>query len=486
MNRVKSFRLLVLTIWLGIFFGLFSFSCATNPVSGKRELMLLGEAQEIRLGKKTDAQIVKTYGVYDDPKLTAYIQDLGQRMGRLSHRPNLRFEFKILDSPVVNAFAVPGGYVYLTRGVLSYLNSEAELACVIGHEIGHVAARHSAKQYTRAQLTRLGFELGGLLSETFRRYAGLIKPGVGLLFLRFSRDNERQADALGVEYATRAGFDASQMANFFMTLQRLKPGADSRGLQGWFFTHPNPPERIRAVLRNAGLWQRKLHRRKFQVNHEAYLRKIDGLVFGEDPRQGYVDHGVFYHPGLKFEFPVPADWKITNTPTEVRMVSKERDAAILFVLAPGVSPADAAVKFIARAGARLVKSETVRVHGLPARRLISEITGRSGAIRVISYFIKKEKQVFVFHGFTSAGCFQRYRPLFRATMDGFKEITDPKRINVKPDRIHICRTRNTGSLKEALRSFGVPNDKLEETALLNGKRLTDLVPAGTLVKVVGK
>ncbi|RLB88436.1 MAG: peptidase M48 Ste24p, partial [Deltaproteobacteria bacterium] len=142
MNRVKSFRLLVLTIWLGIFFGLFSFSCATNPVSGKRELMLLGEAQEIRLGKKTDAQIVKTYGVYDDPKLTAYIQDLGQRMGRLSHRPNLRFEFKILDSPVVNAFAVPGGYVYLTRGVLSYLNSEAELACVIGHEIGHVAARH--------------------------------------------------------------------------------------------------------------------------------------------------------------------------------------------------------------------------------------------------------------------------------------------------------------------------------------------------------
>ena len=163
--------------------------------------MLLSEPDEIRLGRKTDAQIAQTYGIYDDPDLMAYIEGLCQRIARGSHRPHLSFEFKILDSPVVNAFAVPGGYIYVSRGMFSYLNSEAELAGVIGHEIGHVAARHSAQQYSRAQLAQLGLGLGVILSEDFRQYAGLAQFGVGMLILRFSRDNEREADDVGVEYA---------------------------------------------------------------------------------------------------------------------------------------------------------------------------------------------------------------------------------------------------------------------------------------------
>ena len=202
---MKKHRIIEHSVFLFLFgILLFIISCAANPVTGQQEFMLLSEPDEIRLGRKTDAQIARTYGLYDDPDLTAYIDRIGQRIAKGSHRPDLSFAFRVLDSPVVNAFAVPGGFVYVTRGILIYFTSEAELSGVLGHEIGHVAARHSAQQYTKAQLAQLGLGLGTILSKDFRELAGLAQFGVGMLFLKFSRDNERQADDLGVEYATRA------------------------------------------------------------------------------------------------------------------------------------------------------------------------------------------------------------------------------------------------------------------------------------------
>ena len=171
-------------------------SCATDPVTGSRQFMLVSEQDEIRIGKQTDREIAATYGMYDDKPLSDYVDGLGQTLAKESHRPTLAFTFKILDTPVVNAFAVPGGYVYLTRGILSYLNDEAELACVIGHEIGHITARHSAEQLTKAQFAQLGLSLGSILSQEFRALAGVAEFGVGMLFMKFSRDNEREADDL--------------------------------------------------------------------------------------------------------------------------------------------------------------------------------------------------------------------------------------------------------------------------------------------------
>ena len=185
---------------------LFILSCAVNPVTGKREFMLLSEADEIKLGQQSDPSIVQMYGVYDDEKMQKYLDDLGSKMVAVSHRSNLKFDFKLMDSPVINAFAVPGGYVYITRGIMAYMNSEAELAGVVGHEIGHVTARHSAKQYSNAQVAQLGLGLGSVLAPEFAGYAGLAAQGIGLLFLRFSRDHERQSDDLGVEYATKVGY----------------------------------------------------------------------------------------------------------------------------------------------------------------------------------------------------------------------------------------------------------------------------------------
>jgi predicted Zn-dependent protease len=333
----KGFKFIILGVALILF--LSSGSCAVNPVSGGREFMLLSESDEIRLGKQTDLQVRKQYGVYEDQKLNAYLNDLGQRLAGVSHRPNLPYKFEIVDASAVNAFAVPGGYVYFTRGILANLNSEAELAGVMGHEIGHITARHSAQQYSRAQLAQLGLVVGGLFLGDLVSEVGQL--GVGMLFLSFSRDNERQADALGVEYASRAGYDAGELAGFFETLERMNPGSDRSGLPGWFSTHPSPEDRVPAVRKGAGEWQQKLGMRDPKVNRDRYLRQIDGLVYGDDPRQGYVEDGTFYHPGMSFQFPVPAQWKVNNTPSQVQMMSDKKDGAIIFSLATAQSPQEA-------------------------------------------------------------------------------------------------------------------------------------------------
>ncbi|HOS99734.1 MAG TPA: M48 family metalloprotease, partial [Acidobacteriota bacterium] len=306
---------------------IWSMSCAKNPVTGKRELMLISTADEIALGKQLDPEILQTYGKYSNPELDAYVAALGHKLGALSHRPDLTYTVQVVDSDVVNAFAVPGGYVYLTRGMLSYLNDEAELAGVMSHEIGHIAARHSVHQYSQAQLAMLGLGVGSMFSETFQKYAGIAQLGLSMLFLKFSRDDERQADALGVEYASRAGFDANHMANMFVTLERLNPGSDRSGLPGWFSTHPNPPDRIAAIQRDAQVWRDKLAGTAFVTNRDGYLGRLEGLVFGEDPRQGYVEGQAFYHPQLAFQFPVPSGWKVNNTAAQVQLYARERDTA---------------------------------------------------------------------------------------------------------------------------------------------------------------
>jgi predicted Zn-dependent protease len=187
--------------------------------------MLVTESDEVALGAQSDQGITQTYGVYDDSELAGYVNRLGQSMSEVTQRPNLEYHFQVLDTPVVNAFAGPGGYVYVTRGILAYFNDEAELAGVLGHELGHVSARHIARQLSRQQLTQLGLGVGMIVSEKFRQYAGLAQFGASMLFLKFSRDDERQADDLGVEYSSKSGYDAHRMAAFFETLERMGSGS---------------------------------------------------------------------------------------------------------------------------------------------------------------------------------------------------------------------------------------------------------------------
>jgi len=478
----KGLQQMVLGVILILF--LLSGSCAMNPVSGGPELMLLSESDEIQLGKQTDVQVRKQYGVYEDQKLNAYLNDMGQRLAGVSHRPNLPYKFEIVDASAVNAFAVPGGYVYFTRGILANLNNEAELAGVMGHEIGHITARHSAQQYSRAQLAQFGLVVGGLFLGDL--VSGVAQLGVGMLFLSFSRENERQADALGVEYASRAGYDGKELAAFFETLERMNPGSDRSGLPGWFSTHPSPEDREVSVRKEAKEWQQKLGMKDPKVNRETYLRHIDGLVYGDDPRQGYVEEGVFYHPDMKFQFPVPANWKINNTPSQVQIMNENKDGGIIFSAAAAASPKDAASKFVQANRASVLASDPITVGGFPAQRVLSDVRGQSGTIRVVSYFIQRGKSIFYFHGLSSPSAFDKYLNTFERTMKGFKELTDSKKINVKPDRIRLRTTKTAGTVESSLRSMGIPKDDLDDFALLNGMDLNENLPANTLVKVIEK
>jgi predicted Zn-dependent protease len=455
-------------------------------VTGRQEIMLVSESDETQLGRKTDAEVVKQYGVYDDSQLSVYLSGFCQQIAQVSHRPNISYQLKIVNTSVVNAFAVPGGYIYFTRGILAYLNNEAELVGVMGHELGHIAARHSAEQLSRAQLANVGLGLGMVLVPELRYVSDLAQLGVGMLFLKFSRDDERQADDLGVEYASKLGYDATQMASFFDSLARMQPASSRSGLPEWFSTHPNPVDREKEVDRKAEGWRQNLGLRNPKVNRDAYLKRIDGLVFGEDPREGYVEGNVFYHPALAFQFPVPSGWKLNNTSTQVQMVNPEKDAAIMFMIAAKTSPEEAARAFVQRNRANVMESGSIKVSGLPAVRVVSQVKSQQGSLGIISYFIQKDGNVYVFHGLTAASRYRTYAATFSGTMEGFGDVRDPSKLKVEPSRIHIRSVSAPGTLRQALQGLGAKEENFEKLAVLNGMRLDDQVQAGTLIKVVEK
>ena len=270
-------------------------SCAVNPVTGKQEISLISEQGEIELGASTDKEVRAQFGVYEDPSLNEYVQKVGMALVPHTHRPHLTYHFAVLDTPVVNAFAVPGGYIYVTRGILALMNSEAELAVVLAHELGHVNARHSVRKMSQMMLAQIGLVVGSALSETFAKAAGVAGVGVQLLFLQFSRDDERQADQLGVEYTRKGQYNPAYMIDFFESLQTMGDLSGGQTLPGFLSTHPLTSERIKntqaMILADDNL---------LRYDQVPYFQKIDNMVYGNDPRQGYVEDNTFYHPQLRF------------------------------------------------------------------------------------------------------------------------------------------------------------------------------------------
>jgi predicted Zn-dependent protease len=277
-------------------FLLFLSGCAMNPVTGRKQFVMMTEGQEIAMGKESDPQVMAFFGSYDDPRLQKFINEKGQEMVKVSHRSKLAYEFKIVDSPVINAFAVPGGYVYFTRGIMAHFNNEAEFAGVLGHEIGHITARHSVIQQRNAMLGQLGIIAGVILVPELSQFVEPLSAGMQLAMMSFGRDAERQSDKLGVEYSSRIGYDASEMAGFFETLERQDKVAGGEKVPEFLSTHPSPEERNITVAKLAGEWKTKLKLTNPKINRESYLKLIDGLVLGEDPKQGFVENNFFIIP----------------------------------------------------------------------------------------------------------------------------------------------------------------------------------------------
>ena len=467
-------------------------SCAVNPVTGKKQLMFMSEKQEVELGRQYDPEVIATFGEYQSPELLAFVQERGTEMGKISHRPKIEYHVRILDSPVINAFAVPGGYIYFTRGILAQFNNEAELTGVLAHEMGHITARHTASRQSKQQMGQILLIGGMMASKEFQKYAEYAMQGMQLLFLSFSRDDEREADRLGVEYSSKIGYDAHKMADFFQVLIKMNLESDQGGVPTFMSTHPDPGDRYNSVNQKATEWQEKLKLPVYKVNAENYLQMIDGMVYGEDPRQGYVEGNAFYHPGLKFQFSIPDGWQLENSPMQVRMAPKDGKALIIFAISPQKTLEEAAQSSMDQLGLTLTENKKINVNGMPALVTVSkqtssdESTGQQSNIMVLSYFIDYNSTFYVFHGVSAESDFSSFLPVMGTSMANFNKLTDPSKINVKPKKVLVKKVQRSGTLADAFQYLGVQQKQMDEFALLNNMELTDKLQAGKLIKIIGE
>lgn len=465
-------------------------TCARNPVTGKKQLVLMSEAQEIAMGQEADPQIVAQYGLYDDKALQAFITEKGNAMAAISHRPQLKYEFKVVDSDVLNAFAVPGGYVYFTRGIMAHFNNEAEFAGVLGHEIGHITARHTVVQQSKQVFSQLGLIAGIIIKPELGQFAEQASQGLGLLFLKFGRDAERESDRLGVEYSSKIKYDATQMAGFFNTLSRQSEAAGAAELPDFLSTHPNPGDRNVTVAKLATEWKKTLNLTNPQINRDSYLKRIDGLVYGEDPRQGYLENNVFYHPELKFQFNVPQGWKYQNTPQRVQMAPQDGQALMFMTLAPGKSLQEAGQALLQQNNLQLMESKEITVNGMNALAIVADAKQdpqqqqQQQPVRTISYLIDNGGVIYLIIGASATATFNNYSGYFTNTMQSFKRLTDVVKINKKPERIRLRTVTSNSTLEQALRSFKVTDKRMEELAILNGMLRSAAVTKGMTIKII--
>ena len=447
-------RLAILTVVVALT------ACAVNPATGKKEFMLVSESQELAMGKQYDQQLVVEMGLYDDQALAGYVQELGLKLAALSERPQLPWAFRLVDDPVVNAFAVPGGYIYITRGILANMSSEAQLVSVLGHEIGHVTARHTAQQMTQQQLFGLGLGVGAMFSPTI---AGIASGAVQVLFLKFSRDDESQADELGFRYMRAARYDPREAADLFAQLARVSATAGSR-LPEWQSTHPDPENRrAKALARAAALPATELS--GTLVRRDEYLNRLDGMVYGANPREGYFIDARFVHPDLAFEVTFPAGWPHVNQRTVVGAQSAEQDAVVMLTLAEGGTPTEAAQGFFATEGISGTPTGS-SINGLAATGGIFTAQTQQGAIQGEIQFIAHSGMVFQVMGYAPADKWSSRRAAVHAALASFRRVADQQLLGVQPWRVDIVRLDRTLTPTEFAQRYPGPVSA-DDIALIN-------------------
>lgn len=455
-------------------------SCAVNPVTGQREFTLFSESQEIQIGRDADRDISASLGVYNDESLQQYVTGLGEQMAEDSERPDLPWTFRLIDDPVINAFALPGGFVYVTRGILAHFSSEAELAGVIGHEIGHVTARHGIQQVSRQQITQLGLGVGTVLFPELEGVGQLAGAGLGLLFLSYGRDAEREADDLGLNYMTALDYDPSEMAATFDMLYQASGGDEADRIPNWLSTHPDPLDRRDRILSRIQGGEVSGQR----VERDAYLQRIEGMIWGPDPRQGFFRNGRFHHPDLAFRLDMPSGWKTLNQRSAVQAVSSQEDAIVVLTIDQRSSAAAAADAFSGDDGLTVSNRRSTTVGQLPAVRLDFRAAGQGGgSLAGTAAFVEHDGRVYRLLGYGVEAQWSQRRGAAEAAVTSFRPETDPAMLNVEPKRISIVRTDRDLTL-QGFNSRYPSTVQLSTIATLNRLRPGDVIPAGTLVKRV--
>jgi predicted Zn-dependent protease len=478
-----------------LLFAVIFFGCTSDiiPATGERRYLGYTWQQETELGKEASKQVAALFGVYRDPKLERYVNEVGNRVLATSHlrRPGAEEQFQktpvtftVLDSPIINAMALPGGYIYVTRGMLSHLNNEDELASVLGHEIGHVSARHAARQAWQQQLGQ-GLLLGGAIlgqglglpAQEILNVGGMAAQ---LLFLRYSREDELESDQLSVEYASLAGYDPAEVISFFQTLNRIQE-KEGQGMPNFLSTHPNPGDRVQRIKE---LTNRRRVERPPQSTADRYLNAIEGLVIGEDPRQGFVEGNVFYHPDLRFRFPVPRGFKVVNQPTQVVMVESQNRAILGFTSTPEKTVESGAAKFTNQPGLRVIQRTPTRSNGLPAMLVIGEGQMEKGQmVRLMVYYVEYRGAVYQFLGYSAPQAFSMFQREFMQTMQGFAELQDSRVVNKEPVRLGLERTMRAARFQDLIAKNLPTPFTPEDLAIMNQVQLNEEIRPGTTIKV---
>ena len=450
-------------------------------------LPLAGATSRPQQGPQPDPQVIAQFGLYQNATLQNLIDTKGQQMNKVSDRPG-NYGFTIVDSPIINAFATPDGHVYFTRGIMAYFNNEAQFAGVLGHELGHITAKHGQQQQTRSTIASVLLGVGAMASRRIASIAQPLSQGVGVLFLKYGRDDEREADQLGVKYSTKIGYDAAQMADFFNTLQRTEAQSGATSVPAFLSSHPNSADRYKTVKALAAQAKAGVGNATLKVNRNEYLRAIEGLPYGDDPRQGFVEGGYFYHPDLKFQLPVPSGWKSQNSPTQFQMAEPNGRALVVLVPAGGASLEAAAQSLAKSIGLSSAQAQKTTVNSFPAIVFQGDQAAQSGgsSARVLAYTIQDGSNYYGIVGLTAPASFASYSPQFSRIAQGFQRLTDASKLGRQSEKIRIKTASGSQTLAQALSANGIPAARQEEMAILNGMKKSDRLSAGQLYKVVSR
>ncbi|MFN1836008.1 M48 family metalloprotease [Balneola sp. MJW-20] len=474
-------------------------SCVTiqqSPVTGNKRIYGYSWEKEIEIGKQADSEIIAQYGLYEDEELGSYVSDLGQDLLQVSHMrrddtdsqfKNTEFTFRLLDSPVVNAFALPGGFVYVTRGLMAHLENEAQLAVVLGHEIGHVAARHASQRAAEQQFGQIAVIGGAILGQSFGLDGGnilqLSSQTAQLLFLRYGRDDERESDRLGVEYAAMKHYEAAEGAKFFTSLKRISEKAGVN-IPSHLSTHPDPGEREQTIPRLAAQWSDRGYDQTI-VNQKEYHELLQGLMYGDNPREGFAENGYFYHPELEFQFPVPGEFEVINQRSAVILVNEARDAIVQMRLDSESADPQASVNQITgQEGIEIVDQGAVNVNGLDAYSATADVSQEGGAtLRVKISALRFGGNLYRFLSYTEISQYDEYLNEFNAIFTGFDQLTDQNILNIEPVRLEIVTVQNADTFENLLPDILPMDIDPQDIAIINQVNLTDRIEAGSMIKV---
>jgi predicted Zn-dependent protease len=455
--------------------------CSVNPATGKSQLNFYNEQKEIQMGNEADAEILDSVGLYDDPDLQDYIQDLGSQLAAQSERPNLPWTFKVLDDSAVNAFALPGGHVYITRGLLTHLETEAEVAEVLGHEIGHVTARHGVNQASKQLLVAIGIGAAVLIDSDLEGWAGLAEVGFGVLFLKYSRDDERQADDLGLRYLVRTGYDPRLAPEVFGVLEGVSKIEGAGRLPNWLATHPDPGSRRKRLEQEVAALDQDFAGKK--VERDSYLQRLDGMVFGDNPRDGYFQGSAFVHPDMRFRFEFPEGWETANQKAAVTGTEPGGAAMLQVALSDKDTPGEADDEFFAEDGVTRGKAWDRKIHGLPAHwarfEYDKDSEKRNGTVAFVSY----GDQVFQVLAFATPEAWKNQQDDMENAIATFSRLDDPQALAAKASRVRLVRLTEDMTLEQFSRRY--PSTVKPETlALINHVPVDGTLAKGTLAKRV--